>query len=383
MGCPIGGSSLFGPADKYIKFLGGDLVAIEGSTTIDKQILNDLRISYNQLLRGRITLKAGQVNYLMNHLGLGDNATFLSISARYNTNSKIEEDNYVKYNYYPNLSNSYYFKELLILTGNSTHRIPQLYLTNPNSTYNVTLDVLVANFDDTYNFFSDVVNQYGLSFTGLRSTDIETYVTNQSIVVYDLDRLPLGYINLSSISSIERTGLLVTIQEETIGRIFMEFVDEANANTAYSMLNWIWNNPGAIVDQSHPYTDPTPPVVTFKIGIGGSASYPIELMGSTVSGPYTTSQGLSFSATMSLSLWGGVNQTITKPDLISLLITGCNDNRDGTMSLDGSNITVTNYNLVPVSSITSVGSYSMSFNIEDYAGNVVDTSTNFKLNITT
>jgi len=383
MGCPIGGSSLFGPADKYIKFLGGDLVAIEGSITIDKQILNDLRISYNQLLRGRITLRAGQVNYLMNHLGLGDNATFLSISARYNTNSKIEEDNYVKYNYYPNLSNSYYFKELLILTGNSTHRIPQLYLTNPNPDYSVTLDVLVANFDDTYNFFSDTLNQYGLSFTGLRSTDIETYVTNQSIVVYDLDRLPLGYINLSSISSIERTGLLVTIQEETIGRIFMEFVDEANANTAYSMLNWIWNTPGSVVNQSNPYTDSTSPVVTFRVGVGGSSSVPIVLSGATVSGPYTTSQGLSFSATMSLSVWGGVNQTITKPDLINLLITSCVDNRDGTMSLDGSNITVTNFNMVPVSSITSVGSYSVSFNIEDYVGNVVDTSTNFKLNITT
>jgi hypothetical protein len=363
--------------------LGGDLVAIEGAVTIDKQILNDLRISYNQLLRGRITLKAGQVNYLLNHLGLGDNATFLSISARYNTNSKIEEDNYLKYNYYPNLSNSYYLKELLILTGNSTHRIPQLYLTNPNSTYSVTLDVLVANFDDTYNYFSDTINQYGLSFTGLRASDIETYVTNQSIVVYDLDRLPLGYINLSSIVSIERTGLIVTIQEETIGKIFMEFTDEAEAHKAYSMLNWIWNTPGAIVNQSNPYSDPNPPVVSFYIGVGGSASYPIELTGATVSGPYSTSQGLSFSATMSLSTWGGVNNTLTKPDLISLLISGCVDNRDGTMSLDGSNITVTNFNLVPVSSITSVGSYSVSFNIQDYIGNVVDTSTNFKLNITT
>jgi hypothetical protein len=383
MGCPIGGSSLFGPSDKYIKFLGGDLVAIEGAVTIDKQILNDLRISYNQLLRGRITLKAGQVNYLLNHLGLGDNATFVSISVRYNTNSKIEEDNYLKYNYYPNLSNSYYLKELLILTGNSTHRIPQLYLTNPNSTYSVTLDVLVANFDDTYNYFSDTINQYGLSFTGLRASDIETYVTNQSIVVYDLDRLPLGYINLSSIVSIERTGLMVTIQEETIGKIFMEFTDETESYTAYSMLNWIWNTPGAIVNQSNPYSDPNPPVVSFYIGVGGSASYPIELTGATVSGPYSTSQGLSFSATMSLSTWGGVNQTLTKPDLISLLISGCTDNRDGTMSLDGSNITVTNFNLVPVSSITSVGSYSVSFNIQDYIGNVVDTSTNFKLNITT
>lgn len=382
MGCPIGGSSLFGPSDKYIKFLGGDLVAIEGAVTIDKQILNDLRISYNQLLRGRITLKGGQVNYLLNHLGLGDNATFLSISARYNANSKIEEDNYVKYNYYPNLSNSYYFKELLILTGNSTHRIPQLYLTNPNATYSVTLDVLVANFDDTYSYFSDTINQYGLSFTGLQYTDIETYVTNQSIVIYDLDRLPLGYINLSTISSIERTGLLITIQEETIGKIYMDFIDESNANTAYSMLNWIWNNTDAIVNQDNPYVDTTSPVVTFLVGIGGSESHLINLVGATTSGPYTTNQGISFSATMSLTTWGD-SQTITKPSLINLLISSCIDNKDGTMSLDGSNITVYNFNSVTVSSITSVGTYSMTFNIVDYAGNYLDTLTNFELNITT
>jgi hypothetical protein len=45
------------PQDQYIKFLNGDLVPIEGSNTIDKQILNDLRIPYKQLLRSRIIFK--------------------------------------------------------------------------------------------------------------------------------------------------------------------------------------------------------------------------------------------------------------------------------------------------------------------------------------
>ena len=68
MGCPIGQNSFFGTSNKYIKFLSGDLVATDGPNLVEKQILNDLRIPYEQTLRGRVVLKAGQVNYLMKHL---------------------------------------------------------------------------------------------------------------------------------------------------------------------------------------------------------------------------------------------------------------------------------------------------------------------------
>ena len=88
MGCAIGQSTLFGGASNYLKFQGGDLIAIEGPNTVERQPLTDLKFTYKQLLRGRIILKAGQINYLMNHLGLGDNATFVSIAARYDAKSK-------------------------------------------------------------------------------------------------------------------------------------------------------------------------------------------------------------------------------------------------------------------------------------------------------
>ena len=207
-------------SEKYIKFLNGDLVAIEGANTIDKQILNDLRIPYSQLLRGRVVLKAGQVDYLLNHLGLGDNATFLSIAARYNTKSKIETDNYVQYNYSNDLSKNLYFAQLLMLTGNSTHRIPQLYLTNPNPNYEVTLDVMVAVIDNTYTYFNDTVNQSGLSFTGLEVGDIHTYIINESIVINDKSSpvKPLIYFNLVNINSIERTGAILTIDDSLLLR---------------------------------------------------------------------------------------------------------------------------------------------------------------------
>jgi hypothetical protein len=75
------GSSIFGASAQYIKVSGGDFIAIEGANTVDRLTVSDLRMPYKQLLRSRVVLKSGQNNYLLNHLGLGDNATFLCIKA--------------------------------------------------------------------------------------------------------------------------------------------------------------------------------------------------------------------------------------------------------------------------------------------------------------
>jgi hypothetical protein len=53
---------------------------------------------YKQILKSRVILKPGQTNYLLNFLGLGDNATFLSIKV-YNSKSVLEEDNIVHWSF--------------------------------------------------------------------------------------------------------------------------------------------------------------------------------------------------------------------------------------------------------------------------------------------
>jgi hypothetical protein len=186
MGCPIGQNTLFGGGNNYIKFQGGDLIAIEGANTVERQMLSDLRFNYKQLLRGRIILRPGQVNYLMNHLGLGDNATFASLVARYDAKSKIEEDNYISWSFYDDLTKIYPMGQYMCLTGNSSNRVKQLYLTNPNANYAVTIDVMVAVLDDSYNFFTDITNQSGTSFVNLRYTDIKSYVVGFTIKTISL-----------------------------------------------------------------------------------------------------------------------------------------------------------------------------------------------------
>lgn len=153
-----GGNSLFGAAQSYIKFLNSDAVAINGSNVTERMILSDLRIPYKQILKSRVILKSGQQNYLLNHLGLGDNATFLMLVVRFDPKSKIEDDNYIRWNYFNDSDKIFTSSKLLVLTGNSTNRIPQLYLHNPNEKYPVSIDVMVAVVDDVYSFFPDPDN---------------------------------------------------------------------------------------------------------------------------------------------------------------------------------------------------------------------------------
>lgn len=367
-------SSLFGSSDKYIKFLNGDLVAVEGVNTVERQFLKDLRIQYSQLIKSRIILKKGQVDYLLNHLGLGDNATFISIAATYDPKSKVEADNYVIYNYYDDMTRNRTFAQLMILTGNSTNRIPQLYLTNPNANYPVVLEVMVAVIDDTYTFFNDTTNQTGTSITGLEYTDIHTHVINESIVIEDKSTppKPLIYLKLANINSIERNGLILVIDDQSYGTVFLKFLTQYDADQAFSLINYVLDNPNVDIDTISPLQDDVDPVVYFKSRVENVGEY-IAFNGSTGSVPYDTADGLTFSTSISLATYGtssggGTNSVIDRNRLIYLLVDSATDNRDGTMSLTGSNFVITG-TAGTASSILETGTYSVTFDFSDLAQN--------------
>jgi hypothetical protein len=367
------GSIFATTTQQYIKIMGGDFVAISGSDVMEKLITSDLKIPYKQILKGRIVLKEGQTNYLMNHLGLGDNATFLAIKATYNAKSVNAEDNYVVYTYYTDLTKNYYFDDLIVLTGSPTQRIPQLYLTNPNTKYPVLLDVMVAVLDDTYTWFTDVLNQTGTSFVNLEYTDIKTHVVGESIVIYDQSSpvRPLIYIMLHNINSLTRSGQILIVEDSARGTIFLQFKTIYDACQAHSLINYILENPSININTLSPVEDLVAPVIYFYSRVGnGSTGSIIQLDGSTASAPYNTGAGLTFSTSISLTNWGtadGISKTLLK----TLIVENTLDNRDGLMSLTASNF---NFLLsgVTVSSITQSGTYSVTFNLMDLAQNTLD-----------
>lgn len=372
MSCPNNGS-LFGPSSQYIKTNGGDFIAIEGSNTRERLILSDLRIPYKQILKSRVILKPGQVNYLLNHLGLGDNATFLSIKAVYDPKSVIESDNYVIWSYYNDFYRNYNFAQMMVLTGNSTNRVQQIYLTNPNTKYPVYLDIMVAVIDDKYSFFSDVINQSGRSFVGLNYTDIKTHIIGESIVINDKGNppRPLVFITLADIELLERTGSILTITDSSLGPIFLQFLTEFDAIQAQSLINYVLENPSVDIDNMMPIEDIVAPIIYFNTsfpygptGPTGMGSY-ISLNGATSGAPYNTSEGATFSTNISLISYSGL---INRYNLLTGLVDIVTDNRDGSISLTSSNVLITS-GTFSYTTIYATGSYAITFDFKDIAMN--------------
>lgn len=363
-------SSLFGNQSQYIKVNGGDFVAVQGANTFEKLTVSDLRMPYKQLLKSRVILKAGQTNYLLNHLGLGDNATFVAIKAIYDAKSVIEEDNFITWSFYDDLTKSYSMAQMLVLTGNSTNRIKQLYLTNPNTKYPVALEVMVANIDDSYSFFNDTVNQSGTTFTGLEWTDIKSHIIGESIKIMDkgTPARPLIYLEIANIETIEKSGNILIIDDASYGTIFLQFLTEFDAYQAHSLLNYVIENPDINIETIQ--VDSADPILYFYNQVGTTGDY-IAFNGATA-GPYSTADGLTFSTSISLLTYGTASGTlIDKQQLIYLLVDSITDNRDGTMSMQPSNLIITATSS-DISSIILPGTYSLTFNFSDIAHNLLD-----------
>lgn len=364
------GSSLFGSGNnQYIKFGNSEFIAIEGSGIFDRLNYSDMRSPYKQLLKGRVILKEGQANYLLNHLGLGDNATFLAIKGTYDAKSVNSDNNYVNYSYYDYPVQNFTFAQMLVLTGNGTHRIPQLYLTNPNTNYKVILDVMVGIIDDNYSFFNDDLNQNATSFSGLEYTDIKSFVVGESVVIYDKGepKRALIYFSLNYINSISMDGTFLIIDDESFGTVFLNFIDEFNAAQAFSLINYVLEFPNIDIDVV-PLPDNTPPVIHWNSRAGATGSYIFNNLGATSSTGFNTeNDGLTYSTTISLSNWG-TSSVIYKDKIRDLLIDYIEDNRDGLIDIMDSEMIIS-ATAGTINSISVVGTYSLTFNFEDLAHN--------------
>jgi hypothetical protein len=371
------GQSLFGNGGNYIKVGNGEFIAIEGSITAERLGLSELRMPYKQILKSKVVLKPGQINYLLNFLGLGDNATFLAIKATYDPNLVIEDDRYINWSFYDDLTKTYSFAQMMVLTGNSTNRVKQLYLTNPSDKYSVSLDIMVAIIDNEYSFFNDTLNQSGTSFVNLEYFDIKTYIVGESIVINDSNSNPLIYLTLSSIQSIEKSGNILIIDDLSLGSIFLQFKTEFDVNQAFSLLNYVWTNPSININTISPLADMISPIVYFYENVGNTSSGDwISFNGSTASLPYNTSNGLTFSTNISLLSYPSIDSNL----LADILIDYVEDDRDGLISLSSDNLIINNNN-TSIDLITSTGSYQVKFQISDLANNKVNVNTIVNINV--
>lgn len=357
------GPSLFGNGFNYIKVGNGEIVAIEGSNTRERLPLSDLRIPYKQLLKSRIVLKPGETNYLLNFLGLGDNATFLAMKVMYDPKSKRESENYLTWSFYDSLTTVNTIGQLMVLTGNSENRIKQIYLTNPNTKYPVSIEVMIGVIDDENSFFNDTLNQSGTSFVNLSWTDIKPHILGEVIKVVDNLNQPLIYLILNNIQSIEKSGNILIIDDTSLGSVFLQFQTEFDVNQAYSLLNYILENPNVNFENILP--DEEEPIIYWNEFVLGTTDW-ITLNGATAGAPYNTTNGLTFSTQI------GLTASLDSNLLIDLLVDNVEDNRDGQIILSENNLTISDGTDI-INEITATGSYQVTFNVSDLANNQLTT----------
>jgi len=398
MGC-IKNNSLFKPTQQHIKFYNEQIIAVEGPNIMEKMLLSDLRIPYKQILRGRVILKPGQVNYLLNFLGLGDNATFLSLKATYDVKSKDEKDNYVKYFYFDNIGEQYAFNQMLVLTGNSSNRIKQLYLSNPNLDYPISIDIMVAIIDDSTSFFPDIDIDGSSVFDGLTGDLILGYSPQQTFRLMDKDMPSVvqGFFNFDTINSFERIDKVIKIDDQAIGNIQFVFLTEQDALEGMSRLSWLLENNSVNIPPSLNAYDTISPLVIFAT----SSVYYLDIGSSTYISATNSKQVVDLGVeelmvatkptapvpTLSgydpLFIGNGATVSYTFSQMKTAIFTSVYDVRDGIMAITPFNTIVTakdDISQTPIftnfvtTSPTYFGEqkFLIKFNLEDIAGNPVD-----------
>jgi hypothetical protein len=136
----------------------------------------------------------------------------------------------------------------------------------------------------------------------------------------------------------------------------------------------VLSNPNINIADIDPLADSVDPVIYFKTYVGetgATISSSLSLSVPTYAGGTYSQFGYTFSTSLSLSI-DGTSSVISKNRIIELIIASASDNRDGILSVTSSNIILTGTLSNEVSSITSTGTYSITFDFSDIAQNYLD-----------
>jgi hypothetical protein len=373
--CSPNTNRFFGSVQQHIKFYQGSLVAVEGPHMTHKMSsLPSLRIPFQQVMSSRIVLRAGQTDYLLNHLGLGDNVTFLAITAKYDEKSKFESDNYVQYSYYSDKNRLFNFSNLLVLTGNSENRIEQLYLHNPNENMPVVLEVMVAIIDEFYDYFTEhePENTPEPIFRNLLSSNISLWNEDQNtLVVKNSEGDPILYQQIPNISTLTQDSKIITLTDQSGGRVLLVFRNEVNATQARVKIDG-FRDLGELVQPA----DDFEPIITFTNNV---TDYENEI---PYGGDITSLDGnrrYLIGSEISLSDY---SNKITKTILNNIIISKIEDYEGNLIDIFPNNSLIIKGEEGDVyNSIENPGEYYVFFDIQDSSGNKVDNSVNIKINI--
>jgi hypothetical protein len=236
------------------------------------------------------------------------------------------------------------------------------------------------NGQDTFieRYYGEIRDGYigaATRFNDLNWQCLDTHVVGESIVVKDMQGMPLIYLTISSIQTVQRSGdLSVLILDSQVDPVTLTFLTSFDANQAYSMLNYLLQN--IMIDLGSMSPDTMPPQIFFNDFFFGSH---ICIPGTEYAGPYSTADGSLFSTDIAAS---SVTFPISKSVVASELVYDVVDNRDDNMIISGSDISIYINGVSPgnvVDSISGTGSYVVMLELTDLVGNKC--VTRFDINI--
>jgi len=351
----IESNSFFG-SSKNIEMVNSCLVAKEGPNMVSKFSLGGLDIEYDSVLTTRQTLKSGSRDTPIMYGFLGSNLTLLAIIPTYGGSNPMScsgTSNYLEYYYEDEPLVRRTLTDILILSGDADHRIPQVYLYNPTE-YTVTVDIFAANLDEN-EISTTLVPTYtelrGLSYSSVQSDQIYSLyggpcTGSTQFEIYDINGNIQMVVPYNKIDIITIVNELLTIKTHSDNDIKLTFLSNFNAQQSLSKMNWVMESDiNRYITAIYPGLDTTAPIISFN--------------------PHETPQPMTYTS--------GV---VTKADIIWRFVSGVTDYDDDGYIRDGVinplNLDLYIYKVSSgeqVSAVTIDGTYSIIFTARDVAGN--------------
>jgi hypothetical protein len=333
-------NSIFGPGSKYFKFYKESMVAVEGANLIAKLDLCNLKIKYDQYYRTRVIIPKSTTNFNLNLSNLTGSNNLIFILAYYKEslpsekkylNWTLEGDDKVK-----NMA------EALMLTSTADKPIPQLIISNPDSSNSVTLEIMASTLDYNLTSTPSNISSYDTFLYNISLPGVRTLIFGQSIGFYNDNNSLLLSINLNNINSISINNKIVEIDDISSGLIGIQMDSAVYARQLLSAINWILDD---IANRSLPVSlDILSPEITYK--------------------PIIVSSVVTPNIYISLDYPLG----FVKQDAIDLCINSVIDARDGVMSVNSLIVEMTQLDTV-FNIINNIGTYNLKFKAKDLAGN--------------
>ncbi|MCK9445456.1 hypothetical protein M0Q50_01015 [bacterium] len=343
----IQANTLLSTADKTIEFYNSSIVVKDGPNMGGSIKLGDLQIPYDSFFTSKMTLPSKGKYFPILYGFLGTDVTFLMVKVNYggdisNPQTCENKDKIIEYYLENSPSEIRNISQLLILTGNENHRIPQVYLYNP-SDYDVTVEILVSNIGEN-TITNNLVGTFS-TITGLAYNDIITdqifsinYTGSTQYEILDIENNIQMIIPYNNIDITKIEGDTITIITKSTDPIKLTFISETQAKQAFSRINWVRElTSQRYLTKINLGMDITAPVITFKSS---------EPTGITYATP------------------------ILKSDIVYYFIQSIVDNRDGIINNNNINLMIYKVSSGELfDSITQIGDYILTFYISDIAGN--------------